>query len=514
MVQGEIFKIKGYTIRQDANPRYSQTAIYMAGRSSIFFDWTRPAPILDEIDITTYENVDIASQNPSKIVSRVITRKEPLIRRYVYIFENYKGSTAEGVYFLDKALPLLFVTEQVTTTYTYTQIFRNDIIVQAGQNLYEIKSIQETKEQLYFEKITDTISRNFYYIPRFIPEEKTFTSYEKQCQGRWTERKATWQNKGQSKTSSGYLYQTQNTVQDVYSIPDITYRPLPFPVIQRPLLATVGTGYAGISPFVQNRDFKSASTLTTKGELENYARMMGIIRWQRYYSYEIAAGYQTVNSYTPFQAVDAGDGRFIRDRFGVSLNYESGSWQFVEDCIGNLVGNIPTIAPPQLPYPPILQSSLNIGDVPAQNFTQGIPIESITFSAAGGIAPYTFSSITLPVGLSLSSSGILTGTATAIATTSVTVTVTDAIVSSVNTTFNIVVAAPVIPAIITTEPIPLTLELTFDCELSIKFFDLPIECGGNLALDGNVTVGERLYNLDYLTPSQLDTANLDTLIIY
>ena len=576
------------------------------------WDWTQWAALLIEYDVSTYEDVPITSQNPSKILTSVITRAEPLIKRNINIFEGYDGGYSDNpAYSSSYWLSLGFYTERVTTKYTYVEIFRTDIIVRTGQKLYEIASVEEIKEQLYFEKRANHFDTNgkpigYYFAPRFVPAERTITTYRKECQGQWEESKTVSINKGQSKTTAGYLYQVQNTVQKVTSIPDIPYRPIPFPVIQKPLLATVSTGYAGISPFVQNRDFKSSSTLTTKGELENYARMLGVTRWQRYYSYEIAAGYQTVLNYQPFQTVDAGDGRFIRDRFGVSLNYEDESWQFVEDCIGNLVGNITAIAPPQIPYPPLLlsnlavctiatttvrqdqsfsialsasggtapyqfrldplpqgvyiagnvlagspktmgttlltltvydaaynsksstfwfiviepdvtplptpspptpapTSTLNIGSVPTQNFVQNTPIESITFTAAGGVAPYTFSSTSLPSGLSLSSGGVLSGTATAIATTSVTITVTDAIASSANTAFNIVVSAPVVPAIITTEPIELGGTFEIQSDITVVFGEPPIELGGTFEITS--TVGALMSYTSLVIPAD-DSTNI------
>jgi hypothetical protein len=165
------------------------------------------------------------------------------------------------------------------------------------------------------------------------------------------------------------------------------------------LLATVETGYAGISPFVQNKEFESASTLTTKAECDRYARYLGQIKWQRYYGRELASGFGTTLNYAPFQGVDAGNGRYIRDRFGVSLNRDGDAWQFVEDSIGNKTGSIPEIAPPPLPYPPVLISTLNIGDASTQNFVQGVAIAPITFNSSGGQSPYTYSSTTLPTRL-------------------------------------------------------------------------------------------------------------------
>jgi hypothetical protein len=205
----------------------------------------------------------------------------------------------------------------------------------------------------------------------------------------------------------------------------------------------------------------------------------------------------------------------VRDRFGVSLNYsDKEGWQFVEDCIGNLVGNIPTITPPKVPFPPLLQSTLNIGAVPDQSFTQGVPIESITLTAAGGVIPYTFSSTTLPSGLSLDSSGVLAGTASVIDTTSVTVTVTDAIASSADTTFNIVVDAPVIPLIITTEPIDLSSTFEIRSDVTVVFGDVPITLGGNFAISSDVGAGTRVYNFDYVTGQEFDTMNIDEFITY
>ena len=50
---------------------------------------------------------------------------------------------------------------------------------------------------------------------------------------------------------------------------------------------------------------------------------------------------------------------------------------------------------------------------------------SFTFSATGGVAPYTWSGATLPAGLSVSSTGILSGTPTTQGSYTFTVTVKD-----------------------------------------------------------------------------------------
>lgn len=453
-------EVKGYqTKKANTFGGFSFIYEYTKNGATFSYDWTQTRYLLDETDITTYENIPIDSQNPSKILSRVITRSEPWAK-----YPDGLQYFGNGEWFVVNVNDPRRITERTTTTYEYVEIVRDDIIVKTGQRLYEIKRITELKEVVYFKK---NPANTFPSIqPILAPNEKTITTYTKQCQGRWTERKEFFQNKGQSTTNQGYLYSNTITEQDVTSIPEITYRPPPYPVIQRPLLATVETGYAGISPFVQSKDFESASTLTTKAECDRYARYLGQIKWQRYYGRELASGFGTTLNYAPFQGVYAGNGSYIRDRFGISLNRDGDAWQFVEDCIGNKTGSIPEIAPTVYPFPPLLTSSLNIGAVPTQNLVQGIAITPITFTSSGGQSPYTYSSTALPAGLSLSSGGVLTGTPTAIGTTSVTVTVTDALLATDSTTFNIVVAAAPIPVAIISETIKINVDIGLSTSVS------------------------------------------------
>jgi hypothetical protein len=421
------------------------------------------------------------AQNASKIVSRVITRSEPYAK------------FPEGLQYFDTLFWFRsdlsfsqFITERTTTTYTYREIFRDDIIVTAGQKLYEIDEIVEFKEQIYFErvKVTPTLTTT---VPKLVPQSKISTKYIKECQGRWKEIKEVWQNKGKSTTSSGYLYSVDRTEAPVTAIPDITYRPSPFPVRQKPLLGKVETNYAGVSPFVNSNEFANASTLTTKAECEKYAQYLGQLKWQRYYGRELASGFGSTLSYAPFQSVHAGNGVFIRDRFGISLNQEGDSWQFVEDCIGNKFASIPEVQAPPLPYPPVLVTALNIGAIANLTLTQNLPISSITFNSSGGVTPYTYSSTTLPSGLSLSSGGVLSGTPTAIATTSVTVTVTDSLSATDDTTFSITVVATPIPLVITSETITIEQVYKVICEMSfINGIVIPAEVGGSYKVTGEM----------------------------
>lgn len=440
---GEPPEAKGYKVtKENAFGGFAFIYKYTKGTVSFTWDWTRQQQLLDERDVTTYENIPLDSQNASKILKRVVTRSEPYAK------------FPDGLQYLDfsnwfRCDVNLYPTERTTTTYTYNEIFRDDIIIAVGQKLYEIAEIVEFKEQIYFKKNAPNVFPNLEV--KLVPQSKTVTTYIKQCQGRWKEIKETWLNKGQSTTSTGYLYSVDRTEQDVTAIPEITYRPSPFPVRQKPLLSSVSTNYAGVSPFVNSNEFAQASTLTTKGECEKYARYLGALKWQRYYGRELASGYGTVLNYAPFQGVYAGNGAYIRDRFGISLNREGDEWQFVEDCIGNKTGTITEIAPPSYPYPPLLTSTLNIGAIPNQSFTQSVIIPSLTFNSSGGQTPYTYSSTTLPAGLSLSSAGVLSGTPSTIATTSVTVTVTDDLGATDNASFSIAVVAPVKPISIISE---------------------------------------------------------------
>lgn len=69
---------------------------------------------------------------------------------------------------------------------------------------------------------------------------------------------------------------------------------------------------------------------------------------------------------------------------------------------------------------------------------------SETVTAQGGTSPYTFSLVSgaLPTGLSLNSSGVISGTPSAAGTSTFTVRVTDTNGSTGDTTFQIIVSSP------------------------------------------------------------------------
>jgi hypothetical protein len=80
----------------------------------------------------------------------------------------------------------------------------------------------------------------------------------------------------------------------------------------------------------------------------------------------------------------------------------------------------------------------------------GIPY-SKTFTAIGGVSPYTWTASSTAAGLTMSSGGVLSGTPTAAGTVTFFVTVTDSLSTSVNGTFTQVISTPTL-TVTTTVP--------------------------------------------------------------
>jgi hypothetical protein len=103
------------------------------------------------------------------------------------------------------------------------------------------------------------------------------------------------------------------------------------------------------------------------------------------------------------------------------------------------------------------------------------------------LAPYTYSSSTLPTGLSLSSGGVLSGTPSAIATTSVTVTVTDSLSATDTTTFDIAVVSAPTPLALTSETIFSEHIYSVIGEMSfLNGIRIPAEVGGSYKVTGEM----------------------------
>lgn len=128
-------------------------------------------------------------------------------------------------------------------------------------------------------------------------------------------------------------------------------------------------------------------------------------------------------------------------------------------------------------------SPLVLVDVSPPGATSGLPY-SYVLSAGGGVAPYTWAALgALPGGLSLSSSGLLSGTPVSTATGQVpfAVRVTDS--QGTSTTGNLsllITAAPVVPPVVPEAPVPSPLTIN----LSGCGSDVNTACALPDALDG------------------------------
>lgn len=94
----------------------------------------------------------------------------------------------------------------------------------------------------------------------------------------------------------------------------------------------------------------------------------------------------------------------------------------------------------------IATAPITISPASLPNATAGAPY-SASFSATGGTAPYTWSATGLPAGLTLSTSGSLTGTVAAPTTATITVTAKDSAGTTASSTYSLTVALPATPTV-------------------------------------------------------------------
>jgi len=111
----------------------------------------------------------------------------------------------------------------------------------------------------------------------------------------------------------------------------------------------------------------------------------------------------------------------------------------------NQAGNVAWLAAPQVQRTfavVVPGGAVTLNSTPLPVGTGGTPY-SATFTATGGATPYTFTETgALPVGLSMSSAGTISGTPTSAGTYPITVKVTDAATQTAQQTFQLTVNAP------------------------------------------------------------------------
>jgi hypothetical protein len=147
----------------------------------------------------------------------------------------------------------------------------------------------------------------------------------------------------------------------------------------------------------------------------------------------------------------------------------------VKDAAGttfaNRQGFILTIAP----------TPFAITTASAPNGTVGAAYTT-SFTAAGGIAPYTFSASGLPAGLSMSAAGVISGTPTAPGATTIVVTVKDSAGASASKSYAVTIGLPPAP------PVNVTVAGISDTAGPLLQPRLQIALGGSYPLDVVVTL--------------------------
>lgn len=113
--------------------------------------------------------------------------------------------------------------------------------------------------------------------------------------------------------------------------------------------------------------------------------------------------------------------------------------------VGLFLGLVAQLPNPLPPLPRLATTGLSVVAQDSVFLTSGVVIAPITFTAIGGNTPYVWSSGALPLGLSLSSGGVLSGVPTVAGTTLIMVTVTDASSATASTSFSAVVVGAVVP---------------------------------------------------------------------
>jgi hypothetical protein len=448
--------------------------------------------------IEIWEDGLLTDINPPKLLKRIVERYQPLLDAQALSWLEPNQWWQE--FNMYSSNNIVYLAERVTTDYTYRRIQRPDLIIPQGRILYEIDTVTE-----YQEKRNNFLKKNlssYYFTVALTPAKKVITTYTKECLTRWAVEVATFENLFTTNYGEGYLVQTGIDRFTTNSIPDITYKPSPYSIWQKPLIGKSQVYFNALTPFLQSHGYETAQTLTTNELCQQYATFLLKLRFQRYYSYLFASGFDYIiasgqgwesrgadaQNYEPFQMFQAFKGVFIRSRFTLSSNNR----ECIAEYIGNKVANT-FIPEPYLPPPPILVGALNLSPIASQSITLGTAY-NLTLNVGGGIAPYTIEADGLPDGLEIRDN-LIYGVPTTLGDFTVTITVTDSALSTVTRIFDITVTA-VETADIVSEVINVKASLGIDSSITVLSgleynptvkAILPISAGVTILDEVNVT---------------------------
>jgi len=197
-----------------------------------------------------------------------------------------------------------------------------------------------------------------------------------------------------------------------------TYTP-PFPGVERIAEGQASFEFNGQIPFIyREAPLYTAKTLRSDDECVKLANLLGTIEHQSYYAFTI--GHEIISQWQPFQVVNIHDSSWIVTSPAFILSESRAVWSFTGLFLGLI---IPAIEP--VKYSTILPSTaLAIQEIKPFTVMVGSTV-TVNLFAVGGTQPYTFSSASLPSGLTISGDAIV-GTPTTAGVFAITVTVQDA----------------------------------------------------------------------------------------
>lgn len=332
-----------------------------------------------------------------------ILKVEETIDKALGLYEDVRGSVS--AYYWQT---LLYGCEKSVTTYTLNP---SGALPTIGNNLTipqipppkQLKSIQV---DTYAPKFT-LAAQNPLYSPldfenyRPVLAKTVLTTWKKTCGDNYDEVVTTFTTAvSNTQDENQPSWTSETTTPNTQPPEQPTLEPL-YPLSTVLLKGDANFAYANFSHYTPNTAIEQAETLVNEAGCRRYARLKGLLRWQRYYSRSITHPYESsVLAYEPFQAVNVHIGSWVRDGFRISAGSEgSGDTavpRFEVSYKGNLIGNITAVTdiPPVTPSVPV-PVIIDVVDAGSTLVSSGAP----TFSNAN---------ITATAGSTLVSSGVPT----------------------------------------------------------------------------------------------------------